>query len=121
MSELTPIDISLIFQVMLLFFAAIPWQFWALLAVGLVARILIDRLATRRRRYPRTGREPESRNEPDLTTLPFLATQSLLSKAERAFYDTLVASIDRSYTVCVKVRLMDLLYLPASTPHRQAY
>jgi hypothetical protein len=54
--------------------------------------------------------------------LPYKKKDYLLSKAERSFYIALLNVLDQSsYSVLVKVRMLDLLYIPKSTEKLQSY
>lgn len=55
------------------------------------------------------------------TSLPYRATDSLLSNAERSFYLVLLQTIDAEWCVFAKVRLLDLLTIPRGTPEAHAH
>jgi hypothetical protein len=57
--------------------------------------------------------------------LPYRRKDYLLTRAERAFYDVLVETVDgafeRRWLVFAKVRLLDLLWLPRGTQERRGH
>ena len=53
--------------------------------------------------------------------LPYQKKWYLLSPAERDFYDALRQAVGPGYLIFVKVRLLDLLWLPQNLPNRQAH
>jgi very-short-patch-repair endonuclease len=53
--------------------------------------------------------------------LPYQKKWYLLSKAERAFYDTLCAAAGKDLLVFAKVRLLDVLWVPKTIRDRQSH
>jgi very-short-patch-repair endonuclease len=53
--------------------------------------------------------------------LPYERIRSLLTPAERSFFEVLRGITGEEILVFVKVRMEDLLYLPKGTPERQSY
>ena len=53
--------------------------------------------------------------------LPYQKKWYLLSPAERDFYDALRQAVGPSYLIFVKVRLLDLLWLPQNLSNRQTH
>lgn len=64
------------------------------------------------------GRE---RMTADTSAPPFRKCQYLLSRAERAFFEALSRAAGGRFHIFPKVRLLDLLYMPAGTQHRQSW
>ena len=80
-------------------------KYIALLAASAVVIILLVllRLVTGRRR------------------LPYRRVESLLTAAERSFYDVLLRAVAPELVVFAKVRLADLMWLPDGVRDRQAH
>lgn len=53
--------------------------------------------------------------------LPYRKAFNLLTRSERAFYQALQVAINPETRIFVKVRLLDLLWLPGGTHDRQSY
>jgi very-short-patch-repair endonuclease len=54
-------------------------------------------------------------------TLPYQKKWYLLSPAERDFYDALRQAVGSGYLIFVKLRLLDLLWLPQNLSNRQTH
>src|SRR6185312_7309345 len=59
--------------------------------------------------------------KPGLGPVPFRRAESILSPAERAFFDVLRQAIGRDLYIFVKVRMEDVFNLPAGIPNRKAW
>jgi hypothetical protein len=100
-------------------------MFWPLLVLLLGALILVWLLnwvfhsaKIRRKRYPRIDEAAGGGREIPLT---YRRKDYLLSQAERSFYEVLRVALEGSdLQIFPKVRLWDLLWLPAGTPDRRA-
>ena len=53
--------------------------------------------------------------------LPYRRVESLLTAAERSFYDVLLRAVDSRLVIFAKVRLADLMWLPDGVRDRQAH
>lgn len=81
---------------------------FVLLMFGLFALLFLARLLMSRRASPET-------------VLPYQKADSVLTAAERSFYGVLRQAVDGRFTVLAKVRLADLVVLPAGTLNWRTY
>jgi hypothetical protein len=86
---------------------------WRLL-LPLVVVALVGLLLLARRVNPKAS-------EVASDELPYRLNPALLTDAERSFFLTLQHALDQRYLLFAKVRLADLLVIPAGTPRRQGH
>ncbi len=68
------------------------------------------------------NRRPQDTKRGHRDILPYKKRDYLLSKSERSFYNALQKLLDQNdYSIFVKVRMLDLLYIPKSTEKLQSY
>ena len=92
----------------------LPYTAQLLGLVGLVVLVMMALAAIRRAGVFTTG---SARVE----TFPYRKKDYLLSRAERSFYEVLRTAVGEEWTIFVKVRLLDLVWLPRGTSNAQSH
>lgn len=92
------------------------WLPIAIIAAFAIAGIVVGLF---RRSSPESARTTSATSTP--IDLPYRKRPYLFSRAERSFYEVLRRSIPTDYVLFTKVRLIDILMVPASSESRYAH
>ena len=98
---------------------------WVVVSWAFILALLYWRIRPyfRRQKFSGLARKAASIHRETTTseTLPYQKKWYLLSPAERDFYDALRQAVEPGYLIFVKVRLLDLLWLPQNLSNRQTH
>ena len=97
-------------------------QLLALLIIAVVAKFAWDAYQEHQAKSKREAKVIDLSNAwVDLTNMPYLKRGFILNARELAGFRLISEALDNRYVVFPKVRLADLLSMPADAPRRQEY
>ncbi len=65
--------------------------------------------------------EPQPPTSSERKQLPYKKKDYILTRTEKAFFDSLILAVGNDYHILSKIRMLDLFFLPARTENRKGW